>query len=74
MIAKPGVMTASTLGLSASLSSQKAGSLNVAPRKIDALPPQSVTTGVFAVQQTTAGMPIMRDDFVTCTGPLTSRS
>jgi hypothetical protein len=68
MIARPGV-----LSLGASLNSQKAGSPNVAPRKVDDLPAESVTAGVVAIQQSTAGMPIMRDDFVTYTGPLTSR-
>jgi hypothetical protein len=73
MIAKPGVPSSATLGLSASLNAPRAGSLNVAPRKIDDLPVESVTAGVFAVEQSTAGLPIMRDDFVTYTGPLTSR-
>ena len=73
MIRKPGLLLSNVLGLGAKLAPQNIGAGHVAPRKLDDLPATSLAAGLVAVQDG-PGAPIMREDFVTFTGPMTSHS
>jgi hypothetical protein len=72
MIRKTGLSITNVLGLgSPKLASQNVGGGHVAPQKLEDLPATSLAAGVVAVQDG-PGAPIMREDFVTFTGPMTS--
>lgn len=73
MMGKRGIHISAVTSLRSGLVSQNHGLTGVVPPKATDVPSSSYTAGVIAVQQSTVGSPIMREDFVTCTGPMMSR-